>query len=153
MPMTGTMTRSPTPTMTDQQLLELERSYWDAMKNRNTRVAAQLTHRDSTIVGASGVTAIDNAAIARLVEQAPYEIRDYRIDPKTTRIVRIGEDAAAISYGVHEEVDVDGKRVKLDAFDSSVWKRQENGWTCILHTESIAGDAFGRDRSKKPLTA
>ena len=47
---------------------------------------------------------------------------------------------------------VDGKPVKLDAFDASVWKRTDTGWTNVLHTESIAGDGFGRDRvaGKRP---
>jgi hypothetical protein len=59
---------------------------------------------------------------------------------------RICDDTYAISYGVHEDLEVDGKPVKLDAFDSSVWQKTDNGWTCVLHTESIKGDAFGRDR-------
>ena len=54
----------------------------------------------------------------------------------------------AISYGVHEDLEVDGKPVQLDAFDMSVWKQAGNGWTCVLHTESLKGDAFGRDRTQ-----
>ena len=42
---------------------------------------------------------------------------------------------------------VDGKDVDLEAFDASVWRREQGQWTCVLHTESIAGDPFGRDRA------
>jgi len=27
---------------------------------------------------------------------------------------------------------------------SSVWVRRDGTWTCALHTESVAGDPFGR---------
>ena len=145
--MTSTMTATQTTTLTDAQFVELEYAFWDALKARDAKEAGRLTDRDCTIVGASGVTAIDPASIGKMVEGAPYEFKGYRIDPQTTRIVRISDDVVAIAYGVHEDVEVDGKSVQLDAFNSSVWKRQGDTWTCVLHTESIAGDPFGRDRS------
>lgn len=137
-----TMTR----TISDQELLALERSYWDALKERDARTVGRLTAEDSTVAGASGVSGLDPRSIAQMVETATYEIKDYRIDPQTVRINRLCDDAVAISYAVTEHLEVDGKPVKLEAFDSSVWKQSGNGWTCVLHTESIKGDAFGRDR-------
>jgi hypothetical protein len=122
---TPTMT-SRTTTITEQELLALERDYWDALKDREARTAGRMTAGDSTIVGASGVSGVD---------------------PHTTRIAQLCDDAVAIMYGVHEDLEVDGKPVKLDAFDTSVWSKSDIGWTCVLHTESIAGDAFGRDRT------
>jgi hypothetical protein len=141
-----TMIPTMTRTISDQELLALERQYWDALKDRDARTVGRLTAEDSTIAGASGVSAVDPRSISKMVVDAPYTIKDYRIDPQTTRINRLCDDAVAISYGVHEDLEVDGKPVKLDAFDTSVWKRTDNGWTCVLHTESIKGDAFGRDR-------
>jgi hypothetical protein len=148
---TPTMTRG-TSTITDQELLALERDYWDALKDRDARTAGRLTAEDSTIVGASGVSGVDPRQMSKLLAAPPYRINDYRIDPQTTRITRLCDDAVAITYGVHEDLEVDGKSVQLDAFDASVWKNTDTGWTCVLHTESIAGDAFGRDRvaGKRP---
>jgi hypothetical protein len=141
-----------TTTITDQEVIALERDYWDAMKARDARTAGRLTAEDCTIVGASGVTGVDPRQMTQLLEAAPYRINDYRFDPKTTRITHLCDDTVAITYGVHEDVEVDGQRVQLDAFDSSVWKKAASGWTCVLHTESIAGDPFGRDRAagKRP---
>ena len=87
-----------------------------------------------------------------MIETATYRMKDYRIDPASVRINRICDDAVAISYKVHEDLEVDGKPVSLEAADASVWKKGANGWTCLLHTESIAGDAFGRDRTKVPTS-
>jgi ketosteroid isomerase-like protein len=143
--MTPTMTAR-TSTTSDQELLALERSYWDAIKERDARTVGRLTAEDSTIVGASGVSGVDPRQMSKLLEGAPYRIKEYRIDPQTTRITHLCDGVVAISYGVHEDLEVDGKPVKLDAFDASVWKKTDAGWTCVLHTESIAGDSFGRDR-------
>ena len=141
-----TMTPTMTRTISDQELLALERSYWDALKDRDARTVGRLTSEACLVAGASGASVFDPPAIAKLIESATYRIKDYRIDPQTVHVNQICDDTFAIAYGVHEDLDVDGKPVKLDAFDSSVWKKTENGWTCVLHTESIKGDAYGRDR-------
>lgn len=31
-----------------------------------------------------------------------------------------------------------------EAFDSSVWVHRIGHWVCAVHTESLAGDPFGR---------
>jgi hypothetical protein len=41
---------------------------------------------------------------------------------------------------------VEGKPATLEAYDASMWTRKDGHWLCTLHTESIAGDSFGRDR-------
>ncbi len=132
---------------TDRELLALETSYWEAIGSRDGAAVARLTADDCTIVGASGVTAIDPNSISKMVESAPFEITSYAIDPDTVRIVHLDDETVTMSYGVHEEVEVEGKHVTLDAFDASVWRLADDRWLCVLHTESIAGDGFGRDRS------
>jgi hypothetical protein len=141
-----TMTPTMTRTITQQELLALERSYWDALKQRDFRTIGRLTAEDSTVAGASGVAGVDPRSIQKQIESAPYTIKDYRIDPQTIRINRLCDDTVAIAYAVQEDLEVDSKPVKLDAFDLSVWKQSGTGWTCVLHTESIKGDPFGRDR-------
>jgi uncharacterized protein DUF4440 len=141
-----TMTPTMSRTISDQELLALERSYWDALKERDFRTIGRLTAEDSTVAGASGVAGVDPRSIQKQIESAPYTIKSYRIDPQTIRVNRLCDDTVSIAYGVHEDLEVGGKPVGLDAFDMSVWKQTPNGWTCVLHTESIKGDAFGRDR-------
>ena len=146
-------TMTPTRTISDQELLALERSYWDALQAQDSQTVGRLTAHGSTIAGASGVSGVEPDSIGKMIESAPYTMTSYRIDPDTVRINRLCDDAVAIAYGVHEDLEVDGKPVKLDAFDTSVWKRTDSGWTCVLHTESIKGDAFGRDRNQVRTTS
>ena len=141
-----TMTPTMTRTISDQELLALERSYWDALKDRDARTVARLTSEACLVAGASGASVFDPSSIRKLVDSATYRIKDYRIDPQTVHISHLSDDLVGMTYGVHEDLEVDGKPVKLDAFDTSVWKMTDNGWTNVLHTESIKGDSFGRDR-------
>ena len=69
-----------------------------------------------------------------------------RVVSGSMRITHLCDDTVAITYGVHEDLVVDGKPVQLDAFDASVWKRTDTGWTNVLHTESIPAEAVARDR-------
>jgi hypothetical protein len=132
--------------ISDQELLTLERDYWEAVKDRDARTVGRLTAEECTLAGARGVSAVDAREMGKRIEAATHRIVDYRIDPKTTRITHLSDDMVAIGYAIHEDLEVEGKPVQLDAFDVSVWKRGDTGWTCVLHTESIAGDPFGRDR-------
>jgi len=135
-----------TMTAMSEDVMRLEGQFWDALAARDGATVARLTAKECTIVGASGVTAVDPRAIVPMIEDAPFHITGYRIDPESVRVTPVGTDAVTVAYAVHEDVVIDGKPVQLDAFDSSVWRRESDGWTCVLHTESIAGDAFGRDR-------
>ena len=133
-------------TALQQELIQLETRFWDAMQRRDADTVADLTADRSVVVGASGAVALDPRSLAQMLDSAEWEILAYEMDPKTATVARLSDDTAVIAYRVHEDLRVDDKPVGLDAFDASVWQRQGDRWTCVLHTESIAGDAFGRDR-------
>jgi hypothetical protein len=138
-------------TMLEQELMQLEIRFWEAMQRRDTKTAAELTANGSVVVGASGTMALGPESLARMLETVEYELRAYQIDPATVTVQRLSDDTAVIAYGVHEDLVVDGEDVDLDAFDSTVWQRRNGHWTSVLHTESIAGDPFGRDRLASSL--
>jgi hypothetical protein len=148
--MTMTELEMPLKRMSDDQLLALEQAFWKAIQNRDALAVGRMTSEECTIVGATGVTPIDSRTMARMVGSAPYELREYLINSSKARITHLSDDMVAIAYPVHEKLEVDGKDVELEAFDASVWRREQGQWTCVLHTESISGDPFGRDR--KPVT-
>jgi hypothetical protein len=58
----------------------------------------------------------------------------------------LSDDVAVLAYKVRENLTVDGEPVTLEAADASTWIRRDGRWRCALHTESIVGDPFGRDR-------
>ena len=131
---------------TEKEVLALERKFWDAMKEKNGAAACRMTDDQCIIVGAQGVSAIDGATMEKLTVEGDWELQHYAFDEKHAQVRFIGDDVAIVAYGVNERVMVDGEPLPIDANDSSVWVRRNGEWRCALHTESLAGDPFGRDR-------
>jgi ketosteroid isomerase-like protein len=137
-----------TSTAAEQEILGLEKTFWDAMKNGDGATAARLTAESSIVIGPQGIAELEPSALKGMIESAPYKLERYSFDEKDVHVRTIGGDTAVITYKINEELTVDGQQVELDAYDASVWVRRDGRWTCVLHTESVAGDPFGRDRTK-----
>jgi ketosteroid isomerase-like protein len=126
------------------ELLDLETQYWQALKEKDVDTAMRLTDEECIITGAQGVDRINRRALSDMMKNAPYTLNAFEL--KEPEVSQLRDDVAILAYKVHEELTVDGKPVKLDAAEASTWVRRDGGWRCALHTESIAGDPFGRDR-------
>ena len=134
----------PTATV-EQDVLELEKEYWQAVKDNDIDVAMRLCDDPCIITGAQGVALVTRDLLSRMMKAATYKLHYFAIDGNvTTR--RLGDDVVVVAYKVSEELTVDGKPVKLEAADASTWVRRNGRWLCALHTESVLGDPFGRDR-------
>jgi hypothetical protein len=78
------------------------------------------------------------------MQSATYILHDFELKEAEARL--LSEDVGIVAYKVHEELTVDGQPVSLDASDSSTWVKRNGQWVCALHTESVSGDPYGRDR-------
>jgi hypothetical protein len=106
--------------------------------------ALHLSDDSCIVTGAQGVARINGEALARMMDAASYTLHDFKISEDQVRL--LSDDVAIVAYNVHEHLTVEGKPVTVDAADASVWVRRNRRWVCALHTESIQGDPFGRDR-------
>ena len=129
----------------EKELLKLEQQYWQAIKDKDVDAAMRLTDDPCIVAGASGVASIDQKTFERIMNTAKYTLHDF--DVKDPQVRMLGNDTAILAYKVHEKLTVDGKPVSLDAADASIWVRKNGHWVCALHTESLLGDPFGRDRN------
>src|SRR6185436_16366359 len=129
----------------EQELMQLEQSFWQALKDGDAETAAKLTDDGCIITGAQGVASIDQKSMASLVNKATYRIEAFRFG-EGVKVQQLGDDVAVVAYPVHEELTVDGRRLSFDAADSSTWVRRNGGWRCALHTEALKGDPYGRDK-------
>jgi hypothetical protein len=128
----------------EMQILNLETQFWKSMKDKDVETALQLTNDPCIVTGAQGVARIDKQTFAKLMTAATWSLHDF--DIKDVQVQRLSDDVVVIGYKVHEKLTVDGKPLALDAADASTWVRKNGHWVCALHTESLVGDPFGRDR-------
>jgi hypothetical protein len=132
----------------ETEFLRLEQRFWDALKDRDTQAAEQLTDFPCIVTGAQGVGSLDRDTFAKMVKSPNYTIKAAELSDVTVRMLR--DEVAVVAYKVHEQLVVDGQPVTFDAADSSTWIRGGDGeWRCAAHTEAIVGDPFGRDRRAK----
>lgn len=129
-----------------REVMEVERQFWNAMKEKDAASAGQMTDDRCIVVGAQGVSAITPEVMSKLTSEGKWELQQYAFDEKNRQVHFVSDDVAIVAYTVKERVLVDGETVPVEANDSSVWVRRDGEWRCALHTESLAGDPFGRDR-------
>jgi uncharacterized protein (TIGR02246 family) len=129
------------------ELLDLERQYWQALKDRDVDTVMRLTDDPCLLTGAQGVSAIGPGELGSMMRAATYTLESFELSDNA-RVRLLGQDVAVVAYEVTENLTVDGRPVTLQAADASTWVRRDGNWRCALHTESIAGDPFGRDRSQ-----
>jgi hypothetical protein len=125
-----------------QELIALEDRFWTALLEGDGDTAAALIDEPCVVLGAQGTGELDKETLAGMIANAPYQIVDYHLGDIAVRLV--GDNMAILHYKVTEEIVVDGQPVTLEAFDSSVWVRHGDTWLSVMHTETPAGDAFGR---------
>jgi uncharacterized protein (TIGR02246 family) len=128
----------------EKELLDLEKKYWQALKDGDVKAALQLTDDPCVVTGAQGAAKIDHKAFAAMMDSPRWKIIDFEISHVHTRM--LAPDVGVVAYKVREELLVEGHPLTLEAADASTWVRRNGRWLCALHTESVAGDPFGRDR-------
>ena len=133
----------------EARLMDYERQYWQAIKNRDVPAAMRLTDDPCIITGAQGVARITRTAFAGMLQAGGWTLHEFTLSDMQVRL--LGDDVAVIAYKVKEKLTVDGKPLTVEAADSSTWVRREGEWMCSLHTEALLGDPFGRDKRPAPL--
>ena len=129
----------------EQEMTALENQYWTAMKEKDVEAAQRATTDPCVVAGASGVASVNANLFAEMMKGANWELKGFKLDDVIVQ--PITDDVRIIAYKVREDLVVDGKPLSMDAADTSVWVRKGETWTCALHTESVLGDAYGRDRT------
>jgi len=129
----------------ESELLDLEKQYWRAIKEKDAKTAMNLTDDPCIVTGAQGVSLLEPKAFEKIIADPSWTLDEYEFkDDPEVRL--INDDVAIVAYKVQEKMTVEGQPVTLEAADASTWVRRGGRWVCAVHTESIAGDPFGRDR-------
>ncbi len=142
-----TLTNTREEKTVEKELLGLENRYWKAIQDRDADTALSMTDDPCLVAGATGVNRVDRDSFIKMMKNAKYTLHAFEVKKPEMRL--LNDDVALLAYEVHEDMTVDGKRLGIDAAESSVWKRRDGKWVCALHTESLKGDPFGRDKGAR----
>ncbi len=123
---------------TKEEIVALEKSYWDAIKKKDGRRTAQLSGKSALVTGARGVTSIPKEKMGKMTEEGDWTLESYKFE--IVEVVMPMPDVAIIAYTVRQKVTMDGKQQDLRAADSSTWVRGAEGWECHAHSECFLKD-------------
>jgi len=127
------------------QVIELETKFWQTMIDKDVDTAVSLLAEPSIVTGATGAASIDKASFKKMMAGGKWDLHEFKFDD--IQFNTPAPNVAVIGYKVTEKLTVDGKKQTLTAADASVWIKQGDKWLCSLHTESVLGDPFGRDKA------
>jgi hypothetical protein len=134
-----------TTTTIEKELVDIEHQYWQAIKDKDVNAAMELTDDQCIVAGATGVASINREAFAGMLNSSAWTLNEFEF-VGDVQVRALTDDVAIVAYKVKEQLTVEGKPLTLEAADASTWVRRDGRWVCALHTEAVAGDAFGRDR-------
>lgn len=120
---------------TKDEIIALEKSYWEAIKAKDGRRTAELSGEAALVTGARGVMRIEKEKMGKMTEEGNWSLDSYAFDDVEVSLP--SPDVALIAYTVRQDVTMDGKRQELRAADSSVWIRGQKGWECHAHSETF----------------
>jgi ketosteroid isomerase-like protein len=116
-------------------IIALEKSYWDAVKRKDGARTAQLSGETALLTGARGVSIIPKDKMGRMTESGNWTLDSY--DFEDFEVTMPAPDVAIIAYKVRQRMTMDGKPQDFQAAESSTWVRGATGWECHAHSETV----------------
>jgi hypothetical protein len=112
----------------------LEKAFWNSMIAGQPEVATAMLTEPAVMVSGSGATKFDHAAYTRMARDDRYKLVDYTISDMDVIFPR--DDVAVATYHVDQRMEMQGKPLQMDVYDTSTWVKVDGDWRCVMHTES-----------------
>jgi hypothetical protein len=129
----------------ERELLNLERRYWQSIKDKDMAALSQLTDYPCIVTGPQGVGSVDEATFSSMLNSSPRTLHEFTLGDDA-QVRQISDDVAVVAYKMRERLTVEGEPLTIEGADASVWVRRDGQWRCAVHSEALAGDPYGRDR-------
>ncbi|HJW37503.1 MAG TPA: nuclear transport factor 2 family protein [Candidatus Udaeobacter sp.] len=124
--------KSPKPAPSESAIADLEKSAWEAYKNKQADAFKALMSKDYYGVYAEGVKNLD----AELADMAKTDLRDYSFTD--VKVVFPHPKVAVITYKATVQATQGGTDISGTYNSGSVWIQQDKKWVGAFHTEAKA---------------
>jgi ketosteroid isomerase-like protein len=119
----------------ETQIIELEKKYWQGMENHDYETVKNLTRFPCIIAGKNGVHSVDEANFKKMFESGDGDkIRVLNFSDIEAQL--IAENNAIIAYQIELGMADDEQKSPMKCACTSTWVKENNNWTCVLHTET-----------------
>lgn len=118
------------------EIERLENEFWKSMMDGAPEVATAMLTEPAVMVSGYGANKFDHAAYIKMAKDGGYKLTAYEISAMDVVFPR--DDVAVASYHVNQKYEHKGKAVEMEVYDTSTWVKLDDGWRCVMHTESVA---------------
>jgi len=118
----------------ENQILELEKKYWNAMESRDFDTVKSLTHFPCIVAGKDGVRSVDEATFKKMFESG--KDRQLKVLDISDAEIQIIGGSAIIAYLIELQYTMEGQQSSGKCACSSTWVKDNENWICAMHTES-----------------
>ena len=123
-------------------IIDLETKFCQSMVDNETDVALDMLAEPSLMVSSHGAMRFDHAKYRQMAEQGSMVLKSYELSDM--QVIFPNENTAVATYHVKQTMAprAKGGGETIDEVnDTSTWVRTMDGWKCVLHTETNAGQA------------
>src|SRR6476661_2089578 len=120
---------SPKPGPNESAISDLEKSAWEAYKNKQADAFKALMSKDYYGVYAEGMKTLD----VEVADMAKGDLRDYSFSD--IKVVFPHPKMAVMTYKAKVQATADGKDISGTYNSGSVWIQQGGKWVGAFHTE------------------
>ena len=119
-----------------EEILNLEKKYWTAMREHDLESAISLTDFPCLVASAHGLQSVDKEEFTKMFNSNDGTIRTFEFDESKAEVRQINENTAVVAYNVHTSFSNDGVDKTINAIDTSTWIKRDGRWFCAMHTET-----------------
>lgn len=117
-----------------REIERLEHAFWKSMIEGEPDVAVKMLTEPALMVSSHGVNKFDHAGYTKMAKDDRYKLVDYDISAMDVIFPR--DDVAVASYRVSQMMEMQGRPIESEVFDTSTWVKVDGDWRCVMHTES-----------------
>ena len=128
----------PTPSKT---LIDLETKFWQSMVNQDTDTALEMLTEPALMVSSHGAMKFGHVEYRKMAEQGKKVLKNFVLSDLD--VVFPNDTTAILTYHAKQTMAPRGSTdagTEQEMNDTSTWVKTLDGWKCVMHTESEAGN-------------
>jgi len=122
---------------TKEALMTLEKSSWEAWKNKDAKVFEEILSAKAVGVSATAGRQ-DKAAMIKSLTDSKCDVKSYSFSDEQMNM--LGADVAVLTFKSQQDYTCDGKKGPANVWSSSVYIREGDKWKALLYVENPVTD-------------
>ena len=119
---------------TQDEIMALERKFWQSMMDMDVDTAVSLLDEQSTAASAHGIHYFDPAEYKTMALSGDARITSFEFFDE--RVIFPILDVAIASYKARQSFTMGGRSHTMVVYDTTTWVRKDGKWVASAHTET-----------------